>query len=101
MEVLYELNNNFRLPESVLTMGSYDGVHRGHHFILTSLVSHSHAVGIQSVLVTFNPHPRHVLDKKLKKMPLLMSMDEKLKIFENIGNLEIKSQLAESKKINS
>ena len=66
-------------------MGSYDGIHRGHHTILTSLVSHSNAVGIPSVLITFNPHPRHVLDKKSKKLPLLMSMDEKLKIFENIG----------------
>ena len=66
-------------------MGSYDGIHRGHHIILTSLVSHSNAVGIPSVLITFNPHPRHVLDKKSKKLPLLMSMDEKLKIFENIG----------------
>ena len=66
-------------------MGSYDGIHRGHHIILTSLVSHSNAVGIPSVLITFNPHPRHVLDKKSKKLPLLMSMEEKLKIFENIG----------------
>jgi len=66
-------------------MGSYDGIHRGHHIILTSLVSHSNALGIPSVLITFNPHPRHVLDKKSKKLPLLMSMDEKLKIFENIG----------------
>jgi len=66
-------------------MGSYDGIHRGHNIILTSLVSHSNAVGIPSVLITFNPHPRHVLDKKSKKLPLLMSMNEKLKIFENIG----------------
>ena len=85
MEVLYDLNENFNLPESVLTMGSYDGIHRGHHIILTSLVSHSNAVGIPSVLITFNPHPRHVLDKKSKKLPLLMSIHEKLQIFENIG----------------
>tara|TARA_Y100000768_G_scaffold197688_1_gene148572 strand:+ start:1148 stop:2038 length:891 start_codon:yes stop_codon:yes gene_type:complete len=69
----------------VLTLGSYDGIHRGHREILSSVVHHARARGIPSVLVTFDPHPRHVLEKDREILPMLMSVDEKLEIIEEIG----------------
>ena len=85
MEVVKDFRSRSALKSSVLTIGSYDGVHRGHHNIINSLVSHSKILKIKSVLVTFDPHPRHILDKKDDKFPILMSLDIKLKVFKQLG----------------
>src|SRR5207302_250819 len=44
------------------TMGTFDGIHRGHLALLRPLIADAKAVGAASVLVTFEPHPRCVLD---------------------------------------
>jgi riboflavin kinase/FMN adenylyltransferase len=46
---------------SVVTIGSYDGVHRGHQLIIRHAVERARALGIPSVLVTFDPHPSEVV----------------------------------------
>ncbi len=48
-------------PDSWLTIGSFDGVHRGHQEIIGKLVSGAHADGARSVVLTFFPHPSEVL----------------------------------------
>ena len=73
------------IKKSILTVGSYDGIHRGHQKLLSHLVEKSKVYGIPSVLVTFDPHPRHILNKKTNSLPLLMSLDQKLNIVESIG----------------
>jgi len=45
----------------LLTVGTFDGVHRGHQYLLTLLVAHARACGCESVVLTFHPHPRQVL----------------------------------------
>ena len=85
MEIIHSLESLNPLRGSVLTLGSYDGIHRGHREILSSVVHHARARGIPSVLVTFDPHPRHVLEKDREILPMLMSVDEKLEIIEEIG----------------
>ncbi len=45
----------------VVTVGAFDGVHRGHAKILAQLVATAKRIGGESVLVTFNPHPQTVL----------------------------------------
>ena len=49
------------LNNSLATIGSFDGVHRGHQAILKSLVQAAHAAGCPAVVVTFFPHPVVVL----------------------------------------
>ena len=85
MEVLKNIGLNKPLQSSVLTIGSYDGIHRGHHEIIKSLVSHSKILNIKSVVITFNPHPRHILDKSNEDFSILMSLKIKLKIFKQLG----------------
>ena len=85
MEIVRRLDQFKPLPSCVLTIGSYDGIHRGHHGILTSVVNHAHARNVPSVLVTFDPHPRHILDPSADKLSLIMGIDQKLEIIESLG----------------
>ena len=85
MEVLSSIEKLDPIKKSILTVGSYDGIHRGHQKLLSHLVEKSKVYGIPSVLVTFDPHPRHILNKKTNSLPLLMSLDQKLNIVESIG----------------
>ena len=85
MEVLSSIEKLDPIKKSILTVGSYDGIHRGHQKLLSYLVEKSKVYGIPSVLVTFDPHPRHILNKKTNSLPLLMSLDQKLNIVESIG----------------
>jgi riboflavin kinase/FMN adenylyltransferase len=48
-------------PGAVVTVGTFDGVHRGHHEVLTDLARRADASGRQSVLVTFDPHPLRIV----------------------------------------
>ena len=66
----------------VLTIGSFDGLHRGHQDIVKTLTTSASAKGKKSALITFDPHPRHVLDKE-NKLSLIMSIKQKKYLFIN------------------
>jgi riboflavin kinase/FMN adenylyltransferase len=85
MEVIRSLDNFKPLQGSVLTIGSYDGIHRGHLEIISSIVHYGRARGLPSTLITFEPHPRHILERSNQKLPVLMRIEEKLDIIEKIG----------------
>ena len=55
MEIIYGIEK-IKLKSSVLTMGSYDGIHRGHFQILNKVNSISNQLNISSVVITFDPH---------------------------------------------
>ncbi|WP_434480605.1 bifunctional riboflavin kinase/FAD synthetase [Gemmatimonas sp.] len=73
------------LPDgAVITVGTFDGVHRGHHDVLTTLVRHARARGVPSVVITFDPHPLEVVNPAVA--PLLLTLrDEKLALFAEAG----------------
>lgn len=85
MQVIRSVENFKPLNGSVLTIGSYDGIHRGHLEIISSIVHYGRAKGLPSTLITFEPHPRHILEKSKEKLPVLMRIEEKLDIIEKIG----------------
>jgi len=76
------------LPEmpggSIVTVGSFDGVHRGHHAVLEEIARRARAAGRESVLVTFHPHPLEVLNPAAAP-PLLTAGDERLEILAQTG----------------
>jgi riboflavin kinase/FMN adenylyltransferase len=62
---VYRWTDLSRTPEAlrpcVLTLGNFDGVHRGHRAVLTALVEAGHRLGLPAVAITFDPHPAQVL----------------------------------------
>ena len=69
---------------TVLTVGTFDGVHRGHLDVLARLVARSREVGLPSLLVTFEPHPLEVIRPE-SAPPLLSTRREKLAALASTG----------------
>lgn len=69
---------------SVVTIGTFDGLHRGHQDIIKTLTTIAETKGSRAAVITFEPHPRHILDKK-NKLSLLMSLDKKEALLEELG----------------
>jgi riboflavin kinase/FMN adenylyltransferase len=72
------------LGPSHATMGTFDGIHRGHQALLKPLIAGARAAGAASVLVTFEPHPRCVLDPD-HCPPNLTTLDEKAWLLDQLG----------------
>lgn len=70
-------------PLSIITVGSFDGVHRGHQAIIHFLEARTAEMGGHSTLVTFDQHPRTVLTGKSVEM--LNSLDEKIERLAALG----------------
>ena len=82
---------NLILKRPVVTLGIFDGVHKGHRALLHSVISAAEQRGGESVVVTFNPHPRLVLSENHEGLSFLTTLDEKKRILEEtlIGHLII------------
>ena len=84
MRVFYGLDNLPALRNAVATMGSFDGVHSGHRALLGKVKQIAAEVGGESVVLTFEPHPRYVLGTG-ERMSLLTTLEEKLWLLERAG----------------
>jgi riboflavin kinase/FMN adenylyltransferase len=86
MQMLIYPNTNFKLPKSVVTVGTFDGVHLGHQKILKTLKEVSEKNSYASVVVTFESHPQFVLNpQSVKTLRLITTLDEKKQILETFG----------------
>ncbi len=70
--------------ETIVTVGTFDGVHRGHRDVVERLVNRARELGIASVLVTFDPHPMEIVNPSAAP-PLLTTMEEKLEVLAETG----------------
>jgi len=73
------LGENDRLPQgsAIATIGMFDGVHLGHVTLVDFLKTQAHAMGLQSLVITFSRHPRQVLHPG-ERFRLIMSMEDRL-----------------------
>lgn len=84
MKVFKGLNNLPPFRNAVATMGSFDGVHSGHRELLHRVASTAAASDGESIVLTFEPHPRYVLGSG-DGLRLLSTLDEKLWLLERSG----------------
>jgi riboflavin kinase/FMN adenylyltransferase len=84
LKVFYQINDVRDCADSVVTIGTFDGLHRGHQSIIKTLTTIATAKGSKAAVITFDPHPRHILDKK-NKLPLLMTLDKKQDLLKELG----------------
>ena len=75
----------FAAKNPVVTIGTFDGVHLGHRKIISRLHDLAATVDGESVIFTFDPHPRKVVASSETNLRLLTSLDEKIELFEQSG----------------
>ena len=73
------------IPHAVVTIGTFDGVHLGHQAIFKKMKELAQDIGGQTVVVTFQPHPRQVLNIDSSNLRFLCTPEEKLERFEAFG----------------
>ena len=83
MEVIKELPSTDEYRHSIITIGFYDGVHRGHQKVIGEMVKQARAKGVKSCVITFTPHPCEIFSHK--PFPLLTTWEEKREIFQKLG----------------
>jgi riboflavin kinase/FMN adenylyltransferase len=79
---LDELANNAQ--RSVVSVGNFDGVHLGHQMVLRSMLDRAGELNAQSAVVTFDPHPSHVLHSS-RRTPLITPLPQKLDLLAATG----------------
>lgn len=81
MKKIYKL---YKLRNTVASIGIFDGVHRGHKKILHKLIVEAKRENAKSLVITFYPHPRALLNKD-SKVPLLTSLEHRIRLIKDIG----------------
>jgi len=86
MVLVIRYSEYFRLERpSIVTIGTFDGVHLGHQQILRRLQNLKQTTGLQTVVLTFEPHPRSILFPTQTDLRLLTTSDEKLRLLQQNG----------------
>ena len=85
MKIFRNIIEARNIPHAVVTIGTFDGVHLGHQAIFKKMKTLAQGLGGQTVVVTFSPHPRQVLNIDSSNLRFLCTPEEKLKKFEEYG----------------
>ncbi len=83
---VYNLNTkvNFEEQNLCLTIGNFDGIHKGHQFIINKIISNSNSSNLVSSVMSFTPHPR-IYFGYAKDVFNILTKEEKLRILKKMG----------------
>ncbi|MEX6626849.1 bifunctional riboflavin kinase/FAD synthetase [Tenacibaculum salmonis] len=84
MKVINSIFNFKPTQQTIVTIGTFDGVHIGHQKIIKELIDQAKTTNKKSVLLTFFPHPRMVLQKDMS-IKLINTIDERAKYLQKLG----------------
>ncbi|MBY0245527.1 MAG: bifunctional riboflavin kinase/FAD synthetase [Sphingobacteriaceae bacterium] len=85
MKTYTNLSEFKKIEKAVVTIGTYDGLHLGHQKIIKSLCQLAKEVGGESVILTFFPHPRMIIDPENQDLKMINTVDEKIEILRKLG----------------
>jgi riboflavin kinase / FMN adenylyltransferase len=85
MKVHYDIEELPAFRNAVITIGTFDGVHMGHRQIIEKIKSVAAKTGGETVIITFHPHPRKVVSSTILGIRLINTLDEKLKLLDQLG----------------
>src|SRR3989338_6764320 len=69
---------------SAVTIGIFDGVHKGHQAVLKKVIKEAKIAHLKSVVITFDPHPVKVLSPGAE-IPFLMSLEHRIRLIKKMG----------------
>jgi len=84
MQVHRQIEGVKAFTNAVVTIGTFDGVHTGHQKIIDQLKSEARKINGESVLITFDPHPRKVLETA-RPLKLITTLEEKIELLNKQG----------------
>ena len=84
MKVVKGIDNFIIESDTIVTIGTFDGVHKGHQKILKKLANQANKFNLKSVVLTFSPHPRTVLNPTAP-LELINTIEERIKLISNCG----------------
>ena len=84
MKVFSNIGEFKTQKKTIVTLGTFDGVHKGHQAILAHLIDNSKKENLESLVLTFFPHPRAVISET-STLKLLNTIAEKQELFSKIG----------------
>ena len=84
LKIFHSINDFSSTKKTILTLGTFDGVHIGHKKILERVIQKTENENYESLVLTFFPHPRMVLQEH-SDIKLLNTIDEKIVLLEKIG----------------
>jgi riboflavin kinase/FMN adenylyltransferase len=82
---IYKDVNNVKIRNPFVTVGTFDGVHLGHQYIFEQLINEAKQNDGESVVITFWPHPRMVINKDEKRTLMINTIEEKIELIEKEG----------------
>ena len=85
MKIYTQLSEFKKLDNAVVTIGTFDGVHFGHQKIIKRLCELAKSSGGETVLLTFFPHPRMIIDPENQDLKMINTVDEKAQILASLG----------------
>ena len=85
MSKLVFLDDVRRDDDTVLTVGTFDGVHEGHKVLIESVIKKAKELNSRSIIVTFDPHPRNIINPGSSGIKLLSTLPERCELLADLG----------------
>jgi riboflavin kinase/FMN adenylyltransferase len=85
MRVYRDLNTLPIFKNAVITIGTFDGVHAGHCQVIAQLKEQAAKIDGETVIITFDPHPRKIIAKGKGEISLLTTLDERIELLSKAG----------------